>query len=266
MRLPCHTTATIWSIKKLVVPLSLVMQNRLYILLLTILCSVALCAETCIVLRSADAVIGTIVFQNEEVIVIKDIKGNRYQYPMSEVERIEEVAEEVPAPEPEAKPSKVGAMLQIKGGGLVDSALPTAWGGNASGKLIIGAKDVLGKRIFLGGGLGYEALIIADKTFSMLPLELYAAVPFLQTKHAPYCGLGVGYNVTLQKKQIGGLFAEIDFGWRVQVNTKTALMLGVNAHFQQLTNDWQEQVADTWATNNVTHTLCGISAKLALLF
>ncbi len=242
------------------------MRKKYGILLLLLFCCGILAAETRLILRSSAEIVGTIIFQNDEVVVVKDAKGNRYQYPMSEVERIEEVVEEAPAPEPEVKPSRVGAMLQIKGGALIDSALPTEAGGNASGKLIIGAKDVLGKRIFLGGGLGYEALIIADKTFSMLPLELYAAVPFLQTKHAPYCGLGVGYNVTLQKKQIGGLFAEIDFGWRVQVNTKTALMLGVNAHFQQLTNDWQEQVADTWATNNVTHTLCGISAKLALLF
>ncbi len=242
------------------------MQNRFYIVLLALICSVALCAETRIVLRSAEAVTGIVIFQNDEVVVIKDAQGNRYQYPMSEVERVEEVAEETPAPEVEEKTSKVGAMLQLAGGGLIDSSSPTEAGGNISGKLLIGAKNVLGRRIFLGGGLGYEALIIADKTFSMLPLELYAAVPFLQTKHAPYCGLGVGYNVTLQKKQIGGLFAEIDFGWRVQCNHKTALMLGLNAKFQQLTNEWSEQVYDTWATNNVTHTLCSVAAKVALSF
>ncbi len=244
------------------------MRNRLYILLLALLCCIGIHAEMRVVLRSSEVITGTILFQNDEVVVIKDAKGNRYQYPMSEVALIEEQTEQVTkVEEVTPKTKKVGIMLQVVGGGLADSSLPDNWGGNIGGKLLIGANNLLDKRIFLGGGVGYSALMMADQTFSILPIELYTAIPCMQTKHAPYCGLGIGYGLSLNKNQTGGMFAEVDLGWRVQVSANTAMLLGVNASFQQIANDWSETIMeDIWATNHATHTLCGVSAKIAFIF
>ena len=56
--------------------------TRAFILFLSLLCTIALRAEV-LVLQSGAEVQGTIVFQNEEVVIIKTPSGARYQYAAS---------------------------------------------------------------------------------------------------------------------------------------------------------------------------------------
>ena len=62
------------------------MRKILAIITLFALC-VCAHAET-IVLRTGARVKGTIVFQNEEVVIVRDGNGARFQYPRAEVEQI----------------------------------------------------------------------------------------------------------------------------------------------------------------------------------
>ena len=60
------------------------MTKRLYIIAL--LCVACLCAHAeTIVLRTGARVQGTIVFQNEEVVIIRNAEGARFQYPKADV-------------------------------------------------------------------------------------------------------------------------------------------------------------------------------------
>ena len=52
--------------------------TRAFILFLSLLCTIALRAEV-LVLQSGAEVQGTIVFQNDEVVIIKTPAGARYQ-------------------------------------------------------------------------------------------------------------------------------------------------------------------------------------------
>ncbi|MCI5682038.1 MAG: hypothetical protein MR293_08735, partial [Bacteroidales bacterium] len=46
----------------------------------------AVCAQAeVLTLRTGAIVVGTIVFENEEVVVLKDASGARYQYPREDV-------------------------------------------------------------------------------------------------------------------------------------------------------------------------------------
>ncbi len=245
------------------------MRNRLFILFLLCLLGVALCAEQRVVLRSNKTIVGTIIFQNEEVVIIRDADGKRFQYLMSEVVRIEEItSKKTEEPKENLSQKKVGIMLQVTGGALVDSHQPTEWGGYTRGQLLIGANNLLGKHIFLGGGVGYEALFLNNHQYHLLPIELYSIVPCMQTKHAPFFGLGIGYGVALKGNYTGGFLADIDFGWRMQISEQTTMLLGVNAHLQQLTDKWVENLPEVneVITNTATHTLCGLAAKVAFIF
>ena len=58
-------------------------------------------------------------------------------------------------------------------------------------------------------------------------------MPLMEAKHAPVFGMDAGYGVALSKNYLGGLYAGIDFGYRCQVNPKTAVGVVAFANFQQ---------------------------------
>ena len=62
------------------------------------LCAFVLCAHAeTLLLHTGARVKGTIVFQNEEVIIIRNADGARFQYPRAEIEAI--LADEAENPE-----------------------------------------------------------------------------------------------------------------------------------------------------------------------
>ena len=72
-------------------------------LTLILLLGVCLCvrALSVVTLRNGQVVRGDVVVHNEEVLIIKNNEGARFQYPASEVVSVEEVEEEVhPLPQP----------------------------------------------------------------------------------------------------------------------------------------------------------------------
>ncbi len=239
------------------------MLKRFFILLLALCCGVNVFAATRITLRSSEEVIGTIIFQNADVVVLRDAKGNRFQYPMSEIVKMEEVLDApVDEKQQEKSAKKVGIMFHVSGGAVCDPN--GSWGGMAGGDFLIGANNILQKHIFLGAGVGYDVLLLNGTNYSLLPIQLYGAIPLLQTKHAPFLGLGLGYGVSLANDYDGGLYAGIDFGWRVQLSSQSALFMGLHATFQQLLTTYTETIEDKLYTTQTTHTPCGLSFKIAI--
>ncbi len=243
-------------------------MNRRIIICLLFLCSmISLCAETRVVLRSTEEITGTIVFQNEEVIVIKDADGKRYQYPMSEIVRIEEV-ETIVEEKPQIEPKKVGIVIGLNGGIACEEPI----GGIVGGNMMLGANNLLNKQIFFGGSIGYNALILNKVNYSLLPIQIYTAIPIPispekeLTRHAPFVGVGIGYGVALAQSYQGGLNAAFDFGWRVKINQQSAFMLSARVDFQQLTTFWSDNTYSEVFENKTTHTLCGLSLRTAILF
>jgi len=228
-------------------------------------------------LKSGKTLQGTVVFRNDEVVVFKDATGARFQYPMSDVESIasdDELEEEVMVEEVEVVTGnrrKVALSLQLMGGGL---ALPkitsgdrpsNVWGGNVGADLMIGACNLLDRRIFLGGGIGYHGAFVDGQTLSFLPVQLRAEVPLMQTAHAPLLGLGVGYGIGI-KNVVGGLYAAADFGWKYSFSSKGAFYLGLYANFQNARLTVTDTVAGNDYTSSANRNLCGFGAKAALYF
>lgn len=200
-------------------------------------------------LKSGDIIRGTIIFQNEQVLVIKKADGSRFQYLQTDVEAIlEDEAEEAPKEQAmtTAKEKKVTASLQFAGGMTVlpgnSAGSESQMGGNVQADLFIGTCPLLTpssegaggcRGLFLGGGLGYHLHYAGGQPYSFLPIQLRAEAPLTQKRHAPMLGLGVGYGISLQKSAKGGAFADFTFGWRCQLSDSRAISLGLFSNIQQ---------------------------------
>ena len=246
------------------------MRKLTVIFALLALC-VCVHAET-IILRTGARVQGTIVFQNEEVVIIRNAEGARFQYPKSDVTEIvseEKITEsrnlEITKEDPEIKTSKKASiLLEIAAGG---AAVPNQMMGAAvSADLLVGSHHIGDRHIFVGGGLGYHGLFVGNDKYNFLPIQAVIRMPFMETKHAPVFGMGVGYGIALSKNYIGGLYAGVDLGYRYQLNPKTALGAVFYTQFQQAKVLVPETVEQAVFTNYTGRSLIAFGAKFTFYF
>lgn len=222
---------------------------RSLFILLILLVGLSAHAEV-VVLRTGSEVRGTIVFQNEDVVIIKDATGARFQYPRADVLSVsaentgEKNAENDAFPEglPKELPAKkLSVLLEVAGGGATVPA--DLQGGAFEAGLAFGSHHIGAKHIFLGGSVSYRG-IYAKGThqsgsnteltqYAFLPIQLVARFPILELQHTPMVGFSAGYGVGLSKDYSGGLCAGVNVGYCYRVNEKTALSVSVDVQWQQ---------------------------------
>ena len=124
--------------------------------------------------RSGRVMVGEIVLRNEEVVVVKDTYGSRFQFPMSDIVEIAELKDDEPQLKQDDKSSRSVSNIKrtalgIRAAGGV-AALDGSVGGAFAVDLRMGVNSLAGKRIFLGGQVGYRALMAEGKTLSVIPI------------------------------------------------------------------------------------------------
>ena len=248
--------------------MALDMKKILFFILLIVsfLCAHA---ET-ILLRTGARVKGEIVFQNDEVVIIRNAEGARFQYPRADVEQILEndpVADETPSGEAindQMVSKKASILLEIAGGVAV---LPSeAVGAAVSADLLVGSHHIGERHLFVGGGLGYHGVFMGENKYNFLPIQVAARIPVLESKHAPVFGLSAGYGIALSKDYLGGIYAGADFGYRCQLNPKTALALVLFAQFQQAKMQVATEIEGIPYTHFAGRSLVSSGIKMALYF
>ena len=248
-------------------------MKKLFVFI-TLFCVSLACAHAeTLLLRTGARVKGTIVFQNEEVVIIRDAEGARFQYPRADVQEIlSDEAEEngntqsaEAADEQEITTSKKASiLLEVAGGAAV---IPSeAAGGAVSADLLVGSHHIGDKHIFIGGGLGYHGLFLGQEKYNFLPIQAVLRMPMIETKHAPVFGFGLGYGIALSKDYLGGIYAGIDLGYRCQLNPKTAIALVAFASFQQAQMKVTTVIEDQKYTNKSGRNIVATGLKLALYF
>lgn len=253
---------------KKAVPLSRIMAHKIQLILICLLLATCAYAET-IVLRTGARVKGSIVFQNEEVVIFRDASGARFQYPRSDVQEIieAETVEQVQEEEQQEKietTKKVSILIELAGGAAVvpnDKA-----GGAFSAELLVGSHHIGDKHLFVGAGVGYHGFFFGAEKYNFLPVQAAVRMPLIEQKHAPVFGAALGYGIALSKTYLGGLYAGVDFGYRCQINEKTAVALVAFAQFQQAKIKTTEFVDDVPFSNNTGRSLVFSGLKLGLYF
>ena len=236
--------------------------------LIVLLALLALCAHAeTLLLHTGARVKGTIVFQNEEVVIIRNADGARFQYPRAEIEAI--LADETEDPEKTEKPAekeeikvskKASILLELAGGA---ACVPNETFGGAYGvDLLVGSHHIGDRHIFIGGGLGYHGLL----KMNFLPIQAAIRIPFLEQKHSPVAGLALGYGVALSKEYLGGLYAGVDLGYRCQLNPKTAIGAVFYTQFQQAQILAEESIEGVNFQGKEGRNLLSFGAKFTLYF
>lgn len=244
------------------------MRKTLVLFALSLVCAICAHAET-IVLRTGARVKGEIVLQNADVVIVRDASGARFQYPRTEVQEIlatdaAEVKEQEAEQENIGTSKKASILLELAGGPAV---IPSqAVGGGFSVDMLVGSHHIGDRHLFIGGGLGYHGLFIGEEKYNFLPIQVALRMPFMEQKHAPVFGVALGYGVGLSRDYLGGLYAGLDFGYRCQLNEKTAIALVLAAQFQQATIRVIEEVSGIPYANTVGRNFVTPSIKFALYF
>ena len=212
---------------------------------------------------------GEIVLQNADVVIVRDASGARFQYPRTEVQEImatdaAEVKEQEAEQDNIGTSKKASILLELAGGPAV---IPSqAVGGGFSVDMLVGSHHIGDRHLFIGGGLGYHGLFIGEEKYNFLPIQVALRMPFMEQKHAPVFGVALGYGVGLSRDYLGGLYAGLDFGYRCQLNEKTAIALVLAAQFQQATIRVIEEVSGIPYANTVGRNFVTPSIKFALYF
>lgn len=199
----------------------------------------------------------------------------RYQYPMSEVSAMtmDENETELQTEKGDnvsRKQSAVSLRLQAMGGALYVPDM--GWGGYAGADLIVGANVMDGKRMFVGGEIGYRAKIVNDKTYSFIPLQATVSSILTDQRHSPTVGINIGYGISTNKKVQGGICAGAELGWHYVVNENTSIVVGLNVEWQQAKADVVETVLnpstqeEVYYINHKGVNFVSLGAKVAILF
>ena len=220
-----------------------------------------------VTLRSGQIIKGEIILQNEEVVIIRNSNGMRYQYPMNEVVNIQKEEQKATTQEAstDTQPKKkiVSLSAQAMGGALYVPYL--GWGGFAGADLMIGA-NLMNKKVFLGGGIGYRAKVVEKEAYSFIPLQVCVSSLLGEKQSAPVVGLNVGYGFATNAGTQGGICVGADMGWSFEINHETRLVLGLNAEWQQAQTDVEQIIEDKKYTNHMGVNFITVGAKIAILF
>lgn len=245
------------------------MKRALLMLGIWVLTCMCVHAET-IVLRTGARVKGTIVMQNEEVVIVKTEEGARFQYPRADVEEIIEddrlaiSDERLAEDEPEIQTTKKAAILLEVGAS--DVYIPgEKMGVGASVDFLVGSHHIGDKHIFIGGGVGYHGMYM-DKQYHFIPVQAALRMPILEQKHAPVIGASIGYGIALSKSYTGGLYAGLDLGYRYAINPKTALGVVCFVQFQQAKVEVIDTVDGHEFANKTGRNLLSFGLKFVLYF
>ena len=243
------------------------MTKRLFCLLLGILSLLPLAAEVRIILSSGQAIEGDILFENEEVVLIKTADGVRYQYLRQDISAVSEIvvqSKDTVAVVRSAK--KVGLAVQIMGGVAVLPAPQRTTGGFVAVDLKLGACNLLGKRIFLGGAVGFHSFLLGGKNVGFIPLQISTEIPFLQGKHTPYVGIGMGYGFATARSYKGGVYGNAEIGWRCWLDSGMALYLSCYTECQQGMFSFAENINGVNYTRQASLALCAVGVKFGVRF
>jgi len=245
------------------------MRNRYFLLLLLALVAGHISAAV-VTLQNGQKIQGEIVVQNEEIVIIKNANGQRFQYPPQEIVSItDEAAEVAPVEQTQTDTKLTGKKtvfyLSFQGGGAFVSQV--ANGGVLGGELMIGSRYIGSRHIFIGGGIGVNGVLLPDRpSYVYLPLQVAVKVPIIEGKHAPFVGANIGYGFALSKNCSGGIYTSFEVGYRYQAGPMTTIFASLCTQFQQTKMEVTEVIEQSEYQDYAGRNIVTFGAKIGLSF
>ena len=195
-----------------------------FILLLLVFISIQLWGQESathdkITLNTGEVYVGDIIAKTNELIMIKTPNGKRFQFQLSEVKKIEKTEQS----ENSSTFGKQVPDITRKGffcgnielsGGVSDAKNSFSSSPFAEGSMVFGAKNISGKDVFFGVGVGYNLTFLSSTTdpLSLLPVFLRFQSVLIKARTAPFIGVDAGYSFGLNQSYNGGLMLRPSVG------------------------------------------------------
>ena len=133
-----------------------------------------------IVLRSGKTIKGEILLNNDEVLILRQKDGSRFQFPKQEIISIDaDAIQKSQSTTDTLVLNKVAFNLSVAGGA---THTPNGWGGFVQPMLFIGANIAKNQPVFVGGSIGYNGVITRDNTYSWIPIQATLRCPIVRKK------------------------------------------------------------------------------------
>lgn len=201
-----------------------------------------------------------VVKENSEIAVFITPDGQTLQYPITALKSNNNKAKTDNNNNGQNNP--LGLQLAIKAGSSVDN--PSF---NMEGNLVIGYRNILQQRFFVGLGTGF-IIKNNEQQNTLLPLFMRIEYHLLhQSKWSPFIGLDGGYMFQITPKQQGGAMTELSVGARMNFGKKpNALQLSVYCKAYQGNTTITEYIDNQPFTRNASATTVDLGTRIAILF
>lgn len=201
-----------------------------------------------------------IVKENSEIAVFITPDGQMLQYPIAALKSNDNHAPS--SNDNNSQNNPLGLQLAIKAGSSVNN--PSF---NMEGNLVIGYRNILQQRFFLGLGTGF-IIKNNEQQNTLLPLFMRIEYHLLhQSKWSPFIGLDGGYMFQIAPKQQGGSMSELSVGARMNFGKKpNALQLSVYCKAYQGNTTITEYIDNQPFTRDASATTVDLGARIAILF
>ena len=220
-----------------------------------------------VVLRSGKTVKGEILLHNEEVVIIRQKDGLRFQFPMQEVLSIS--AELPPKRQSStnrtAEDKKVACHFAVAGG---TAYTPNGWGGYINPTVFVGTHTLRNLPIAVGGTVGYHGVFAQGNAYSWIPLQasIYLSPTVNSQLSTVNCQLSIGYAFALSQDYTGGICAGMEIGWSHAIGNTSSIFVALNAQALQTRMHVTETVNGNSYRNFRGCTLVSLGMKLGIQF
>ncbi|MDL2290156.1 hypothetical protein LJB95_01985 [Paludibacteraceae bacterium OttesenSCG-928-F17] len=206
--------------------------------------------ERKITLNTGEIIIGNILVENEQVVMIKTREGGRFQFPRSEIKSIDDVTEndrqitQLDESESFNENNKFRLMGDLKFG-LAHAGKAYGWVPEMQVSLLFGGADLFLPNSFLGIGIGYNPIFASDygtgKAINFLPIFMRFQSSFTDKNFKPYVEVDAGYSVALSDEFGGGFIVNASIGVSKKLNERNSFQLGIFGGFQSFSADLTEE-------------------------
>ena len=233
-----------------------------------------------VVLRSGKTVKGEILLHNEEVVIIRQKDGSRFQFPMQEVLSIsaELPPKRLSSTNRTAEDKKVACHFAVAGG---TAYTPNGWGGFINPTVFVGTHTLRNLPIAVGGTIGYHGVFAQGNTYSWIPLQASIYLSPISNRQSPIanrqspiahrpspiaCRLSIGYAFALSQDYTGGICAGMEIGWSHAIGNTSSILVALNAQSLQTRMQVVETVNGNSYYNFRGCTLVSLGMKLGIQF
>ena len=192
--------------------------------------------KSTVYLKNGTVFNGEILMKSDDVMVMKTDDGIRYQFQMSEIDRVEHGQKRVEKPKSEAKQSNFSGILEINGAFAKAAIEGLEFSPQFSANLALGTRDMLKTKTFVGIGTGFELIPLKynNKELAFIPIFVQISKTLNNKPISPFIGLKSGYSFNLNKEYKGGVLLQLTSGVNVKLNNYKSLNVGIFGKIQEV--------------------------------